>query len=127
MAEPFAFDRTALLLIEKGEPHQIINTGAPLVTINFYSPPAYRKNGELLRSNEGVEIKSWRPVGRTGRQQGVPFRDARGLTGLEQSASANAKPQGARNARVVDRRAIRTCPREASGLQLRIQIVPAAR
>ena len=40
----------SLLLIEKGEPHQIRNTGrSPLVTVNFYSPPAYRKDGELLR------------------------------------------------------------------------------
>jgi mannose-6-phosphate isomerase-like protein (cupin superfamily) len=40
----------SLLLIEKGEPHQITNTGrSPLVTLNFYSPPAYRKDGELLR------------------------------------------------------------------------------
>lgn len=40
----------SLLLIEKGEPHQITNTGrAPLVTLNFYSPPAYRKDGKLLR------------------------------------------------------------------------------
>ena len=40
----------SLLLIEKGEPHQITNTGrSSLVTVNFYSPPAYRKDGELLR------------------------------------------------------------------------------
>ena len=40
----------ALLLIEKGDRHQIINTGrAALATINFYSPPAYRKDGDLLR------------------------------------------------------------------------------
>jgi mannose-6-phosphate isomerase-like protein (cupin superfamily) len=40
----------SLLLIEKGEPHQIRNTGrSALVTINFYSPPAYRKDGELIR------------------------------------------------------------------------------
>ena len=40
----------SLLLIEKGEPHQITNTGrSPLVTVNFYSPPAYRSDGELLR------------------------------------------------------------------------------
>lgn len=40
----------SLLLIEKGEPHQITNTGrSPLVTLNFYAPLAYRKDGELLR------------------------------------------------------------------------------
>ncbi|CAN5700288.1 cupin domain-containing protein [soil metagenome] len=40
----------SLLLIEKGEGHRIVNTGrSPLVTVNMYSPPAYRKDGELLR------------------------------------------------------------------------------
>jgi mannose-6-phosphate isomerase-like protein (cupin superfamily) len=35
----------SLLLIEKGERHQIENTGtAKLRTINFYCPPAYDKN-----------------------------------------------------------------------------------
>jgi mannose-6-phosphate isomerase-like protein (cupin superfamily) len=39
----------SLLLIEKGEPHQITNTGnAPLVTLNVYAPPAYDKQGEPL-------------------------------------------------------------------------------
>jgi len=43
-----ALKPNSLLLIEKGEPHQIVNTGrSPMVTINFYSPPAYRNNGEL--------------------------------------------------------------------------------
>jgi len=38
----------SLLLIEKGEIHQITNSGRrPLVTINFYAPPAYNKDGEL--------------------------------------------------------------------------------
>ncbi len=37
----------SLLLIEKGEVHQIANTGRkPLVTINWYTPPAYEKNGD---------------------------------------------------------------------------------
>src|SRR5690349_6809451 len=32
----------SLLLIEKGEPHQITNTGRrAMKTLNFYSPPAY--------------------------------------------------------------------------------------
>ena len=39
-----------LLVIEKGEPHQIRNTGKkPLTTINFYVPPAYRSDGKLRR------------------------------------------------------------------------------
>jgi mannose-6-phosphate isomerase-like protein (cupin superfamily) len=38
-----------LLLIEHGEQHEIRNTGrAPLKTLNFYSPPAYRANGDEL-------------------------------------------------------------------------------
>ena len=38
----------SLLLIEKGEPHQITNTGrSPLVTLNLYCPPAYTSGGEL--------------------------------------------------------------------------------
>ena len=40
----------SLLLIEKGEVHQIKNTGRrPLVTLNFYTPPAYTADGELRR------------------------------------------------------------------------------
>jgi mannose-6-phosphate isomerase-like protein (cupin superfamily) len=38
-----------LLLIEKKQRHQIRNTGrAPLRTLNFYVPPAYRKDGNPL-------------------------------------------------------------------------------
>lgn len=37
----------SLLVIEKGELHQIKNTGRrSLVTINFYLPPAYDEDGE---------------------------------------------------------------------------------
>jgi mannose-6-phosphate isomerase-like protein (cupin superfamily) len=40
--------RNSLLLIEKGEIHQIVNTGRrPLVTLNFYAPAAYTKAGSL--------------------------------------------------------------------------------
>jgi mannose-6-phosphate isomerase-like protein (cupin superfamily) len=39
----------SLLLIDKGEPHQITNTGTtPLVTLNIYAPPAYDTQGEPL-------------------------------------------------------------------------------
>ncbi len=39
----------SLLLIEKGEPHEIENTGSvPLVTLNIYAPPAYDDDGEPL-------------------------------------------------------------------------------
>ncbi len=38
-----------LLLIEHGEQHEIRNSGrTPLKTLNFYSPPAYRANGDEL-------------------------------------------------------------------------------
>jgi mannose-6-phosphate isomerase-like protein (cupin superfamily) len=41
----------SLLLIEKAERHQITNTGrSPLVTLNFYAPPAYTQAGEVKRS-----------------------------------------------------------------------------
>jgi mannose-6-phosphate isomerase-like protein (cupin superfamily) len=43
-----AIKPNSLLLIEKGEAHQITNTGrTPLVTLNFYAPPAYTKAGDL--------------------------------------------------------------------------------
>ena len=39
--------RNALLVIEKGELHQIKNTGRrALVAMNFYVPPAYDDEGE---------------------------------------------------------------------------------
>jgi mannose-6-phosphate isomerase-like protein (cupin superfamily) len=38
-----------LLLIERGDIHEIKNTGrADLVTLNFYVPPAYTADGEEL-------------------------------------------------------------------------------
>ncbi len=40
----------SLVWIEAGEPHQITNTGrSPLVTINFYAPPAYTASGNVRR------------------------------------------------------------------------------
>lgn len=36
-----------LLVIEKGERHEIRNTGKALLrTLNFYTPPAFRRDGE---------------------------------------------------------------------------------
>jgi mannose-6-phosphate isomerase-like protein (cupin superfamily) len=38
-----------LLMIERGEQHEIRNDGrAPLRTLNFYAPPAYDKAGDVL-------------------------------------------------------------------------------
>jgi mannose-6-phosphate isomerase-like protein (cupin superfamily) len=40
----------SLVLIEPNEPHQITNTAkSPLVTINFYAPPAYTRKGNVKR------------------------------------------------------------------------------
>ena len=39
----------SLLVVEKGEKHEIRNTGStPLKTLNFYSPPAYDCNEDPL-------------------------------------------------------------------------------
>ncbi len=39
----------SVLLIEKGERHEIRNTGTtPLKTVNFYVPPAYNDDGDEL-------------------------------------------------------------------------------
>jgi mannose-6-phosphate isomerase-like protein (cupin superfamily) len=38
-----------LVLIEEGEPHEIRNEGKdPLQTLNFYAPPAFSPDGEML-------------------------------------------------------------------------------
>jgi mannose-6-phosphate isomerase-like protein (cupin superfamily) len=45
----YPLEKHSLLLIEKGDLHEIKNTGrSPLVTLNFYVPPAYRKDGKPL-------------------------------------------------------------------------------
>jgi mannose-6-phosphate isomerase-like protein (cupin superfamily) len=47
----------ALLLIEKGERHKITNTGrSPLVTLNFYCPPAYKKSGDVKLAVTNVNL-----------------------------------------------------------------------
>jgi mannose-6-phosphate isomerase-like protein (cupin superfamily) len=45
---PFLPERS--LLVERGDRHQIRNTGRrrPLKTLNFYMPPAYTEEGEEL-------------------------------------------------------------------------------
>ncbi len=43
----------SLLVVERGEAHEIRCTGdEPLRTVNFYSPPAYAENGELLPAGD---------------------------------------------------------------------------
>ncbi len=42
-----------VLLIERGETHEIRNTGTtPLKTVNFYVPPAYTMEGDELPSGK---------------------------------------------------------------------------
>jgi mannose-6-phosphate isomerase-like protein (cupin superfamily) len=48
--------RGSLLLIEKGERHEIRNTGnEPLTTLNFYSPPAYDAEGSPRAAGKSRE------------------------------------------------------------------------
>jgi mannose-6-phosphate isomerase-like protein (cupin superfamily) len=45
----YALKQGALMLIERGDKHQIKNSGrTPLRTLNFYVPPAYNKGGDEL-------------------------------------------------------------------------------
>ena len=45
----YALGKGVLLLIERGEQHEIRNTGTtPLRTLNFYVPPAYDPEGDPL-------------------------------------------------------------------------------
>lgn len=50
-----------LLLIERGDRHEIRNTGKhPLRTLNIYVPPAYQSNGEPLprgRQSSGRKVR----------------------------------------------------------------------
>ena len=44
----------SLILIERGDRHEIRNTGEkPLRTLNFYVPPAYGSDGEELPNGRG--------------------------------------------------------------------------
>ena len=45
----YALGKGVLLLIERGEQHEIRNTGTtPLRTLNWYVPPAYEADGDPL-------------------------------------------------------------------------------
>jgi mannose-6-phosphate isomerase-like protein (cupin superfamily) len=47
--ERYQLDKGSLMLIERGDEHEIRNTGDdPLRTLNFYVPPAYTEDGEEL-------------------------------------------------------------------------------
>ena len=46
---PHSLSAGVLLLIERCNQHEVKNTGrGPLRTLNFYNPPAYRKDGSEL-------------------------------------------------------------------------------
>ena len=46
----------SLLLIERGDRHEIRNSGrVRLVTLNFYVPPAYSSQGDELRAGKPAE------------------------------------------------------------------------
>jgi mannose-6-phosphate isomerase-like protein (cupin superfamily) len=50
-----AIRANSLLLIEKGEPHQITCTGrSHLITFNLYIPPAYTSSGDVKPSAKHV-------------------------------------------------------------------------
>ena len=45
----YALRQGTLMLIERGDKHQIMNSGRTLLrTLNFYVPPAYNKEGDEL-------------------------------------------------------------------------------
>jgi mannose-6-phosphate isomerase-like protein (cupin superfamily) len=47
--ERYSLKAGVLFLIEHGDQHEIRNTGRGLLkTLNFYSPPAYKANGDEL-------------------------------------------------------------------------------
>ena len=48
-ARKFALKPRSLLLIQRGQNHEIRNTGTTrLVTLNFYVPPGYTESGDEL-------------------------------------------------------------------------------
>jgi len=48
-ARQIQLKRGSLLLIERGQTHEVRNTGRrPLRTLNFYAPPAYARSGRAL-------------------------------------------------------------------------------
>ena len=52
----YKLEAGTLLLIERGDEHEIRNTGrAPVRTLNFYVPPAYRRDGDELPAGKPAE------------------------------------------------------------------------
>jgi mannose-6-phosphate isomerase-like protein (cupin superfamily) len=58
----------SLVLIERGEKHQITNTGRlPLVTLNFYVPPAYDEAGEPIEQSRSKSHSGKKPSRKKGK------------------------------------------------------------
>jgi mannose-6-phosphate isomerase-like protein (cupin superfamily) len=52
----YKLEAGTLLLIEHGDEHEIRNTGRGLLkTLNFYVPPAYRRDGNELSAGKPAE------------------------------------------------------------------------
>ena len=52
--QPHPLRAGVLLLVERGEAHEIRNTGdGPLRTLDLYVPPAYTEAGDTLPAGEG--------------------------------------------------------------------------
>jgi mannose-6-phosphate isomerase-like protein (cupin superfamily) len=52
--ERYQLEEGALMLVERGDEHEIRNTGQDaLRTLNFYVPPAYTNGGEELPREQG--------------------------------------------------------------------------
>lgn len=69
----YKLQRGSLLLIQRGDKHEIRNSGRiPLKTLNFYLPPAYRADGDDLPWKAHLaEICLRLPLGRGGLALGV--------------------------------------------------------
>jgi mannose-6-phosphate isomerase-like protein (cupin superfamily) len=49
----YPLDAGSLVLIQRGDPHEIRNTGRALMkTLNFYVPPAYTTDGDELPAGQ---------------------------------------------------------------------------
>lgn len=59
-----ALKEGSLLVVERGETHQVKNTGRrPLVTLNFYAPPAYKPGGEPRVAGVRTALRKLLPTG----------------------------------------------------------------
>jgi len=53
---PYRLREGSLFLIERGDRHEIVNTGrSRLTTLNFYVPPGYKLNGDELPAGKPAD------------------------------------------------------------------------